>query len=109
LDFKFSFKCDNVGAIYLSNNQCSSQRTKHINTRKLFVYKWVADDIVRILFTLDLDNTADSFTKNPPEEMFQKKAVKLVKTVPHGTDMCNVKNLPSHGIIVNLNKMNGLK
>jgi hypothetical protein len=37
LQFPITFKCDNVGAIYLAKNHCNSKRTKHINTRRHFV------------------------------------------------------------------------
>jgi hypothetical protein len=62
--------CDNVGAIYLANNHCNSQRTKHIDTRQHFVREWVEDDILKITFTPTLKNTADIFTKNTTEEIF---------------------------------------
>jgi hypothetical protein len=37
LQFQITIKCDNVGAIYLANNHCNSQRTKHIDTRRISV------------------------------------------------------------------------
>jgi hypothetical protein len=71
-----------VGAIYLANNHCNSQRTKHIDTRRHFVREWVEDDILKIIFTPNLHNTADIFTKNASEEIFQTHAVKLVNLFP---------------------------
>jgi hypothetical protein len=46
-----------------------------------------------------LENTADIFTKNPTEEIFQKHAVKLVKTIPKGTEMCSFTTFSSQDII----------
>jgi hypothetical protein len=45
-----------------------------------------------------LENTADIFTKNTTEAIFQKHAVKLVNTIPEGTEMCNVTTFPSQDI-----------
>jgi hypothetical protein len=63
----------------------------------------------RLLFAHPFDNTADIFTKNPTEEIFQKHAVKLVKTVPKGTEMCSIILFHMKTPSMNLNKMNGLK
>ena len=81
LQYPIIIKCDNVGAIYLSNNHCNSQRTKHIDTRRHFVREWVEDDILKILFVPTKDNTADIFTKNPTEEVFETHSTKLVKDI----------------------------
>jgi hypothetical protein len=51
------------------------------------------------MFTPTLENTADIFTKNPTEERFQKHAVKLVKTIPKGNEMCNVTSFPSQDML----------
>jgi hypothetical protein len=75
-----------VGAIYLANNHGNRQRTKHIDTRRHFVREWVEDDILKIIFTPALHITADIFTKNPPEEIFQTHDVKLV---PNKAEMCH--------------------
>jgi hypothetical protein len=78
LQFQITIKCDNVGAIYLANNHCNRQRTKHIDTRRHFVRAWVEDEIRKIIFTPMLNNTSDIFTKNPTEEIYQTHAVQLV-------------------------------
>jgi hypothetical protein len=36
-----------------------------------------------------LNNTADIFTKNTTEEIFQTHAVKLVKVIPNIAEMCH--------------------
>jgi hypothetical protein len=40
-------------------------------------------------FTLTLNNTADIFTKNTTEEIFQTHAVKLVKPIRDKAKMCH--------------------
>jgi hypothetical protein len=37
LQLPITIKYDNVGAIYLANNHCNSQRTNHIDTRRHFI------------------------------------------------------------------------
>jgi hypothetical protein len=89
LQFPINIKCDNVGAIYLANNHCNSQRTNHIDTRQHFVREWVEDEILKIIFTPTLNNTADIFTKNTSEEDFHTHAPKLVGPMPNKAEMCN--------------------
>jgi hypothetical protein len=78
LQLPINIKCDNVGAIYLANNHCNSQRTKHIGTFQHFVREWVEDDFLKIIFTPTLNNTADIFNKNTTEDVFNTHAPKLV-------------------------------
>ena len=72
-------KTDNVGAIYLSNNYTTSQRTKHIDVRVHFVRQFIEDGIFKIEFVGSEDNDADIFTKNTSEEIFDKQSKKLVE------------------------------
>ena len=55
--------CDNVGAIYLSNNN-ESRRTKHIDIKYHFVREYVDAGVVKIIFVTSKNNKADPFTKN---------------------------------------------
>ena len=55
---------DNVGAIWLSNNRTTSDRTNHINIRTSFVKKYQEDGKIIIRFVKSEDNKADIFTKN---------------------------------------------
>jgi hypothetical protein len=41
LHLPINIMCDIEGAIYLANNHCNSQRSKHIDTRCHFVQEWV--------------------------------------------------------------------
>jgi hypothetical protein len=84
LQYRIIIKCDNVEAFYQANNHCNSQRTKHIAN---FLREWVKDEILKIIFTPTLHNTADIFTKNPKEEIFQTHAVKLVKPITNKAEM----------------------
>ena len=47
---------DNVGAIFLANNETSEQKTKHINIHYHYVHEFVEDRIVKIIFVKSMDN-----------------------------------------------------
>ena len=69
---------DNVGAIWLSNNRTTSDRTKHINIRTSFVKKYQEDGKIIIKFVKSEDNEADMFTKITTSAIFQNHQKKLV-------------------------------
>ena len=58
---------DNVGAIWLSNNRNTGDRTKHIDIRTSFVKEYQEDGKIIIKFVKSEDNEADIFTKNITE------------------------------------------
>jgi hypothetical protein len=81
IPYPIPIKCDNIGAIYLSNNHTTSQRTKHIDTRRHFVREFVEDGILKIVFVGTKDNEADIFTKNTSEETFMEHVPKLMGNI----------------------------
>ena len=68
---------DNVGAIWLSNNRTTSDRTKHIDTRTSFVKEYQDDGKFIIKIVKSEDNEADIFTKNTTNTIFQNHQKKL--------------------------------
>ena len=68
----------NVGAIWLSNNRNTGDRTKHIDIRTSFVKENQEDGKIIIKFVKSEDNEADIFTKNTTNIIFQKHQEKLV-------------------------------
>jgi hypothetical protein len=68
---------DNVGAIYLSNNISLGQRTKQIDIRRQFVSEFMEDGIFENFFVRTADNSADIYTKNTPEDIFEKHISKI--------------------------------
>ena len=62
---------DNVGAIWLSNNRTTSDRTKHIDIRTSFVKEYQEDGKIIINFVKSEENEADIFTKNTTNVIFQ--------------------------------------
>jgi hypothetical protein len=82
VEYPMIIHTDNVGAIYLSNNHTTSQRTRHIDTGYHFVREFIEDNIIKIVFVRSEENEADIFTKNMATNLFLKHKEKLVKTVP---------------------------
>jgi hypothetical protein len=72
LKYPVEVKVDNIGAVYLSKNATTGNRTKHIDTRYHFVREYIEDGIVKVIFVRSEDNDADIFTKNLNTETFVK-------------------------------------
>ena len=68
---------DNVGAIWLSNNRNTGDRTKHIDIRTAFVKEYQEDGKIIIKFVKSEENDADIFTKNTSSIIYQKHQEKL--------------------------------
>ena len=63
--------CDNVSAIYLSENPVQHQRTKHIEMYIHFVREKVARGQVRVLHVPSRYQIVDIFTKGLPLVLFE--------------------------------------
>ena len=63
---------DNVGAIWLSNNRNTGDRTKHIDIRTSFVKEYQEHGKIIIKFLKSEDNEADIFTKNTAKHRFSE-------------------------------------
>ena len=62
---------DKVGAIWLSNNRTTSDRTKNIDIRTSFVKEYQGDGKIIIKFVKSEDNEADISIKNTTNAIFQ--------------------------------------
>lgn len=72
LQYPIEVKVDNIGAVYLSKNATTGNRTKHIDTRYHFVREYIEDGIVKVIFVRSEENDADIFTKNLNQETFKR-------------------------------------
>ena len=79
IEYPMIIETDNVGAMYLSNNYATSQRTHHIDTCYHFVQEFIEDGIIKIKFVRSEENKADIFTKNVNQTLFQKHKQNFVK------------------------------
>ena len=77
---------DNVGAIWLSNNRTTSDRTKHIDIRTSFLKEYQEDGNIINNFVKSKENEADIFTKNTINVVFCNHQRNLV------WDKANVEN-----------------
>jgi hypothetical protein len=57
-------KIDNVGAIYMSQGEASTTRTRHMDVRWLYVNDLQDQGVIAIKFVRSADNLADIATKN---------------------------------------------
>ena len=78
VELSITVHVDNVGAVWLSNNRTTSDRTKHIDIRTSFVKEYQEDVKIIIKFVKSEDNRADIFTKNSTYAIFQNHQKKLV-------------------------------
>jgi hypothetical protein len=65
----------------LANNFSVSQKTKHIDIRAHFIWEYIEDGILKLVFIRSEDNDSDIFTKNLSEDLFNKHADKMIETV----------------------------
>jgi hypothetical protein len=72
---------DNIGAIWLANNQNTSERTKHVDIRTHFVREFIVNEMIDIVFVKSEDNDSDIFNKNLRGELHNKHSQKMVWTV----------------------------
>jgi hypothetical protein len=57
-------KIDNVGAIYMSQGEASTTRTRHMDVRWFYVNDLQDQGVIAIKFVRSADNVADIATKN---------------------------------------------
>ena len=62
---------DNVGAIWLSNNRTTSERTKLVHIRTAFVKEYQEEGKILIKFVKSEENDADINTQNTPNTTFK--------------------------------------
>ena len=67
---------DNVGAICLSNNRTTSERTKHVQIRTAFVKEYQKEGKILMKFMKSEENDADTNTKNTPNTTFKTHEAK---------------------------------
>ena len=77
VELPITVSVDNVGAIWLSNNRNTNDRTKHIDIRASFVKEYQEDGKIIIKFVRSEENEADIFTKNTSNTIFQNHQRKL--------------------------------
>lgn len=72
IQYPMIVRVDNVGAIYIAENQGMSNRTRHVDIRAHYVKEFIEDGVVKIKFVRSGDNTSDMMTKNLNSELHGK-------------------------------------
>ena len=78
IELPITVHVDNVGAIWLSNNRTTSDRTKHIDIKPSFMKEYQEDGKIIVKFVKSEENEADIFTTNTTNTIFQNHQKKLV-------------------------------
>ena len=64
VEFPVQVKIDNIGAIFMSENNTSTSSTRHMDTRWHYVNDLQKDGLIKIDFVASEDNASDVATKN---------------------------------------------
>ena len=64
VQFPIKVYVDNVGAIWLANNNSSGERTRHVDIRAHFIKGVVLEGVIDIVFVMSAHNDSNLFTKN---------------------------------------------
>ncbi|MEL7196527.1 MAG: Ty1/Copia family ribonuclease HI, partial [Bacteroidota bacterium] len=88
---------DNVGAIFMSENVTTSQRTRHVDIRYAYLREMVIEEgFLEIKFVRTRDNLSDGMTKNVTSEIQQRHSVSHVMRrdeVYDGSEVTNRKGV----------------
>jgi len=71
---------DNIGAIFLAENQNISDHTKHVAIRYHFIRQYIKDGTIMVEFVCSSENDSDIFKKNVTSETFSRHSEKLIWT-----------------------------
>jgi Reverse transcriptase (RNA-dependent DNA polymerase) len=80
IEYPINIKVDNIGAIYMAENNMSNNQTKHVNTRYHFVRELIEDGTIKVEFVRSENNDSDIFTKNVGKELYLKHSNKFMST-----------------------------
>ena len=71
-------RVDNMGAVFMSENQSSASRTRHIDTRWHYTRDLVNEKVIKIVFVRTAENKSDVLTKNVPGEIHDRHSDNFV-------------------------------
>ena len=71
-------KVDNMGAVYMSENQASSQRTRHMDTRHKYIVSLQEQGLIKVEFVRSEENTSDICTKNVTVDLYEKHITSIL-------------------------------
>jgi len=69
---------DNMGAIFMSENASSNQRTRHIDVKHRFLIALTSEGFLDVVFTNSANNTLDGLSKNVSKEVYERHTPKFM-------------------------------
>ena len=78
VEMQITIYVDNVGAISLSNDRTTSERTKHVHIRTASVKEYQEERKILIKFVNSEENDDDLNINNTPNTTFKTHQVKIV-------------------------------
>ena len=72
ITYPIEINVDNIGAIYLSKNVTTENRTKRVDRRYHFVREYIEKGKVKIVFVHSEDSKVDLMTKNLGNDLYAK-------------------------------------
>jgi hypothetical protein len=63
---------DNIGAIFMAENNSATSRTRHVDGQYHFIREFVEDNFNKIIFVKTEENKADIFTKNISSDVYDR-------------------------------------
>ena len=70
---------ENIGAVFMANNQSTSTRTKHVDICTKFVTQYIEEGTIKIKFIHSGQNDSDIFTKNLGSVLHNTHAMKMIR------------------------------
>ena len=85
--FPIIVRVDNVGAIFMAENNTATARTRHVDARYHFVREYVIEGYIKIIFVKTAENLSDGFTKNVIQEIYNQHTPTYIQE--RSTFKCN--------------------
>ena len=73
-------RVDNVGAIFMTENTTSSNRSRHMDTRWHYVNEMQVNDLIKLMFVKSEENVADIATKNVTGDTLERHIDRVIAT-----------------------------
>jgi hypothetical protein len=76
--FPIMVKVDNIGAIFMAENNTATGRTRHIDARYHFVREFVEEGYIKVIFVKTEENRSDMMTKNVSSDVYDKHVAEFI-------------------------------
>jgi hypothetical protein len=77
-------KTDNVGAMFMAQNNSSGVRTRHVDIQYHVVRENLDDGIIKIEYIKSVENQSEIFTQNVTQEIYERHVGKFLEEYIEG-------------------------